>query len=47
MNSGQGKLGQNLADQKKQTMSDTLKATSEEERRRRDMDANAEARNWN
>lgn len=46
-NTATGKLGQQLADQKKQTRTDTLKSASEEERRLRDAQSAAEARNWN
>lgn len=46
-NTATGKLGQQLAEQKKQSRTDTLKAVSEEERRLRDAQSTAEARNWN
>ncbi|TPX14254.1 uncharacterized protein E0L32_000648 [Thyridium curvatum] len=42
-----GKLGEQLAEQRKRTMSDTLKDASAEERRRREMDAAEEARAHN
>jgi len=43
----QGKLGGQLAEQKKQTRTDTLNQVSEENRRARDMDATTEAINYN
>lgn len=46
-NTPAGKLGQQLADQKKLNRADTLKAMSDEERRLRDAQSTAEARNWN
>lgn len=39
-----GKLGEQLANQRKQTMGDTLKDASAEERRRREIDAAEAAR---
>ena len=42
-----GKLGQALASQKQQTRNETLGDASREERRNRDADEGAEARNWN
>ncbi|KAL2067384.1 hypothetical protein VTL71DRAFT_1809 [Oculimacula yallundae] len=42
-----GKLGSQLAEQKKQTRNDTLDGLSKEERRLRDADAGAEARAYN
>jgi len=42
-----GKLATQLQNQKKQTQNQVLNAGSEAERRARDADANAEARNWN
>ncbi|CZS90443.1 hypothetical protein WAI453_004173 [Rhynchosporium graminicola] len=42
-----GKLGNQLAEQKKQTRNDTLEGLSKEERRIRDADAGAEARAYN
>lgn len=45
--SKQGKLGGQLAEQKKQTRTDTLNQVSEENRRARDMDANTAVMNYN
>ena len=45
--SPRGKLGQALAEDQKQTRTDTLQAAAAEERRRREVEANTEARNWN
>lgn len=42
-----GKLGSQLAKERQQTRSETLGQVSREERRARDADASAEARNWN
>lgn len=42
-----GKLGQKLAEERKQTRTETLEQVSAEERRQRDMAGNVEARNWN
>ncbi len=42
-----GKLGSQLAKERQQTRTDTLGQASREERRARDADAGAEARNWN
>jgi hypothetical protein len=42
-----GKLGEQLAAQKKQTRTDTLKETSADNVRQREMDAAAEARSHN
>lgn len=42
-----GKLSSQLEAQKKQTRNDLLNATSEQERRHRDTDSAAEARNYN
>jgi len=42
-----GKLGSQLQEQKRQTRTDTLVAASKDERRIRDSDAAAEARNYN
>lgn len=42
-----GKLATNLANQKKQTQNQLLNEASETERRARDADENAQARNWN
>ena len=46
-NAATGKLGQQLAEQKKQTRNDTLKAVSTEEQGHRNAQSNVEARNWN
>ncbi|MCJ1373229.1 hypothetical protein MMC20_004457 [Loxospora ochrophaea] len=46
-NQPQGKLGKDLAKEKQQTRSNTLGEASREERRRRDIDQGADARNWN
>jgi len=46
-NQPKGKLGQTLASQKQQTRNETLGNVSREERRNRDADEGAEARNWN
>ena len=46
-NAATGKLGQQLAEQKKKTHNDTLKAVSTEEQGHRNAQSNAEARNWN
>ncbi|MCJ1245039.1 hypothetical protein MMC30_002240 [Trapelia coarctata] len=46
-NQPKGKLGQALASQKQQTRNETLGDVSREERRNRDADEGAEARNWN
>ena len=46
-NKPKGKLGSQLADQKKQTRTDTLDAASKDERRMRDADASAETRAYN
>ncbi|MCJ1406971.1 hypothetical protein MMC19_001041 [Ptychographa xylographoides] len=46
-NQPRGKLGQALATQKQQTRTGTLGNVSQNERRARDADAGAEARNWN
>lgn len=42
-----GKLGRELAKERTQTMNGALGSASREERRRRDADEGAEARNWN
>ncbi|KAI9868273.1 MAG: hypothetical protein M1830_005668 [Pleopsidium flavum] len=42
-----GKLGSQLAKERQQTRTDTLGQASREERRARDADTSAEARNWN
>jgi len=44
--SKQGKLGEQLAEQKKQARKDTLNQVSEENRRHRDMDASTEIRTY-
>ncbi|KAL9121730.1 MAG: hypothetical protein Q9187_001711 [Circinaria calcarea] len=46
-NQPKGKLGRELAKGKQQTRTSTLGEASREERRRRDADEGAEARNWN
>ncbi|KAI9769458.1 MAG: hypothetical protein M1835_006710 [Candelina submexicana] len=46
-NQPKGKLSTQLAAQKQQRRTDTLGQASENERRLRDADASAEARNWN
>ncbi|MCJ1336037.1 hypothetical protein MMC09_001312 [Bachmanniomyces sp. S44760] len=46
-NQPKGKLGRDLAKEKQQTRTGTLNAVSQDERRRRDVDQTAEARNWN
>jgi len=46
-NKPKGKLGAQLAEQKKQTRTDTLDAASRDERRMRDADAGQEARAYN
>ncbi|MCJ1252472.1 hypothetical protein MMC24_000278 [Lignoscripta atroalba] len=46
-NQPKGKLGRELAREKQQTRTTTLGEASREERKKRDADANAEARNWN
>ncbi|KAI9670577.1 MAG: hypothetical protein M1831_005797 [Alyxoria varia] len=46
-NQSRGKLGDNLAAQKKQTQNQLLAASSREERGARDADANAESRAYN
>lgn len=45
--SQKGKLGRDLARDKTRTWGGTLGNMSQEERRRRDADEVAEARNWN
>lgn len=44
---GRGKLGEQLAAQKKQTRGDTLEQASRETRGQRDADENTAVRNWN
>ncbi|KAF8867294.1 hypothetical protein BDZ45DRAFT_667257 [Acephala macrosclerotiorum] len=46
-NKPKGKLGSQLAEQKKQTKNDTLSAASRDELRARDADASAESRAYN
>ena len=45
-NQSKGKLGRDLAKERKQTRTDTLEEVSKEERRRRDADQGTEARNY-
>ncbi|MCJ1364065.1 hypothetical protein MMC16_003174 [Acarospora aff. strigata] len=47
LNQPKGKLGSQLAKERQQTRTTTLGQASTEERRARDADASAEARNWN
>lgn len=46
-NQPKGKLGRDLAKERQQTRTGTLQGISQDERRKRDVDGVAEARNWN
>ncbi|MCJ1486731.1 hypothetical protein MMC06_006909 [Schaereria dolodes] len=46
-NQPKGKLGRELAKEKQQSRTNTLGEASRDERRKRDADQGAEARNWN